>query len=106
MQNDEAREEVANWILSSVPLTESAGQQLDAAVAGLATPVSAVGLLALVGFLWSSSGMMASVGTALDLIWGSRTGGPTGAGSGRLCPLPSQRDRSSSSRSASPSWRG
>ena len=69
MQNDARREDVTQWLLDNLPLSEQAGLDLANAVAGIASPFSAAGLVALVGLLWGASGMMAAIRAALTNVW-------------------------------------
>ena len=66
LQDDERREAFTDWVLERVPLAEEAGVDLAAAIDGLAGPLSLAGLVAIVGLLWSASGMMAAIRRGLD----------------------------------------
>jgi membrane protein len=66
LQDDARRETFTDWVLDHVPLAEEAGVDLAAAIDGLAAPLSAAGLIAIVGLLWSASGMMAAIRRGLD----------------------------------------
>ncbi len=70
LQDEDRRHEIVNWIVDNLLLSASGSTRLDQAVSGLANPVSAVGLVALVGVLWSASGMMGAMRNALTAIWG------------------------------------
>ena len=70
MQDEERRQEVTDWLLDALPLSEAAGVDLSAAVEGLGTPFSLLGLFSLVGLLWSASGMMAAIRRTLAGVWG------------------------------------
>jgi membrane protein len=70
LQDDARRESVVDWLLEQIPLSGSAGADLAAAVDGIATPASFVGLVAIVGVLWSASGMIATIRVTLARIWG------------------------------------
>jgi membrane protein len=69
LQDDLRREEVIDWIEDLVPLSEEANVDLADTIDGLATPLSAAGLAALLVLLWSASGLAASLQTALNRIW-------------------------------------
>lgn len=71
IQNAERREELVTWIVDNLLLSPEGSVRLDEAIAGLGTPLSAVGLVALLGVLWGASGMMGSMRVALTSIWGS-----------------------------------
>jgi membrane protein len=66
LQDDERRETFTDWVLDRVPLADEAGVDLAAAIDGLAGPLSVAGLIAIVGLLWSASGMMAAIRRGLD----------------------------------------
>jgi membrane protein len=76
LQDDARRETFTDWVLEHVPLAEDAGVDLEAAIDGLAGPLSVAGLIAIVGLLWSASGMMAAIRRGLDAAF-SDTGRPT-----------------------------
>ncbi len=69
LQDDEARREVTDWLLDRLPLSDAAGIDLERAVAGIASPLSLAGLAALAGLIWSASGMMGAIRSALDAVW-------------------------------------
>jgi membrane protein len=66
LQDDQRRETFTDWVLEQIPLAADAGVDLEAAIDGLAGPLSVAGLIAIVGLLWSASGMMASIRRGLD----------------------------------------
>ncbi len=70
IQNDERRDDIVTWTVDNLLLSPDGSVRLDEAVAGLGTPASAVGLVALLGVLWAGSGMMASIRIALTNVWG------------------------------------
>ncbi|MCC6221961.1 MAG: YihY/virulence factor BrkB family protein [Thermoleophilia bacterium] len=69
LQVDDARREVTRWLLERLPLSDAAGVDLERAVAGIASPASVAGLLALAGLLWSASGMMGAIRIGLNAVW-------------------------------------
>ena len=71
IQNADRREEVVTWLVDNLLLSPQGSVRLDEAVSGLGKPVSAVGLVALLGVLWGASGMMGSMRVALTSIWGA-----------------------------------
>ena len=71
IENDERRNEIVTWIVDNLLLSPEGSVRLDEAVAGLATPTSALGLVALLGVLWGASGMMAAIRVALTNVWGT-----------------------------------
>jgi membrane protein len=71
IENAERRDEVVTWVVDRLHLSDAGSVRLNEAVAGLASPTSALGLIALVGVLWAASGMMAAIRVALTSIWGA-----------------------------------
>ena len=71
IQNDERRNEIVTWIVDNLLLSPEGSVRLDEAMSGLGEPLSAVGLVALLGVLWAASGMMGSMRVALTSIWGT-----------------------------------
>lgn len=71
IENAERRDELVTWLVDHLSLSQAGSVRLDEAVAGLATPSSALGLLALVGVFWAASGMMAAIRIALTSLWGA-----------------------------------
>ena len=69
LQDEQLRQEVIDWIQGLVPLSEDANIDLAKTIEGLATPLSAAGLVAFFVLLWSASGLAASLQTALNRIW-------------------------------------
>jgi membrane protein len=57
------------WIVDNLLISPEGSVRLDDAVAGLATPTSALGLIALVGVLWGASGMKSGIRSALTSVW-------------------------------------
>jgi membrane protein len=69
LQDEQLRDEVIEWIESVIPLSEDANLDLERTIDGLSTPLSLAGFVALVGLLWSASGLAASLQTSLNRIW-------------------------------------
>jgi len=69
IENDERRDEIITWLVDNLRLSAAGSVRLDEAVAGLASPTSALGLIALLGVFWAASGMMAAIRIALTSIW-------------------------------------
>jgi membrane protein len=49
-----------------LPVSESAEQDVASSIEGIATPLSAIGLISLVALLWGASGMMTSLRVGLE----------------------------------------
>lgn len=69
LQDEQLRDDVIDWLESVVPLSDNANLDLARAIDGLSTPLSLAGFVALVGLLWSASGLAASLQTSLNRIW-------------------------------------
>jgi membrane protein len=70
LRDESRRDRVVDWLLEQLPLSGDAGQDLVRAVEGVATPTSLVGLIAIVGVLWSASGMISTIRVTLARIFG------------------------------------
>ena len=70
LTDDSIRQDVVDEIFQALPLSESEGRgDLESAVDGIATGLSAIGLVSILGLLWSASAMMGSIRYALDEAW-------------------------------------
>ena len=64
------RRDVTDQLFDALPLSEGEGRaDLENAIDGVATGFSALGLLSLLGLLWSASGMMGALRFALNQAW-------------------------------------
>jgi membrane protein len=61
--------DVVDTVVRNAPLSEEGEQDLRRLLEGATGELSALGLLALPGLLWSASGMMGAIRTALALAW-------------------------------------
>ena len=68
-QSSHARDEVTSAVLEVVPLSRHGRQQLLGLLGSVSGGAGALGLLGLAGVLWSASGVMAAVRTALNIAW-------------------------------------
>lgn len=71
LRDDSRRESVTDWLVEQLPLSGSAADDLVRTVDGVASPTSLVGLVAIVGVLWSASGMISTIRVTLARIWGA-----------------------------------
>ena len=70
LANESLRENLVNNLFDALPLSEGEGRgDLEGAISGLTTGVSLVGLVSIVGLLWSASGMMGALRRALNQAW-------------------------------------
>lgn len=64
------RQDVVNKLFDILPLSEDEGRaDLERAVDSVATSLSAIGLISIVGLLWAASGMMGAIRHALNQAW-------------------------------------
>ena len=66
LRNDVRRQEVIDWIVGWVPVSDAGSQSVEEAITRLASPTSAVGVVSLLVFIWASTGMMASLRAGLE----------------------------------------
>ncbi len=66
LQDDELRQDVIDELLDILPVTEDAQANVQSSIEGIASPLSAIGLISLVALLWGASGMMASIRVGLE----------------------------------------
>lgn len=70
LRNQNVRERVIDALMEVVPLAPEEGrEQLDQILSGVATDLSLLGLLSIVGLIWSASAMMAALRGALNVAW-------------------------------------
>ena len=70
LANEGLREDLVDNLFDLLPLSEGEGREdLESAIGGLTTGISIVGLVSLVGLLWSASGMMGALRRALNQAW-------------------------------------
>lgn len=68
-QTPHARDTVTSAVLEAVPLSSHGKQQLHNLLGSVSGGAGALGLLGFIGILWSASGVMAAVRTALNIAW-------------------------------------
>jgi membrane protein len=66
LTNDELRDDFAQAIADSLPLTESGAGDVETALRGVSSNAGAVGIASLVTLIWTASGMMAAIRGSLD----------------------------------------
>jgi membrane protein len=71
----DTRSDFVHWLFDTVPGDEIE-QSVDRSLEQQGASASVVGLVALGFLLWSASGMMASLRTAMRVIWDAETGRP------------------------------
>ncbi len=71
-----AHERVLEWLVNVAPLPGEVETSVEGAIEHAGTPASVAGAVALVGFVWAASGMMAAVRSAFRAVWGSEADRP------------------------------
>jgi membrane protein len=66
LQDDQVREDVIDWIVDWVPVSNEGSADIERAITKIASPSSALGLVSLLVFAWASTGMMAALRTGLE----------------------------------------
>jgi membrane protein len=66
LQDDELRHRVINELLDVLPVSEAGGKDVQRQIEGIATPLSAIGLVSLIALLWGASGMMGALRVGLE----------------------------------------
>jgi membrane protein len=66
LENEEIRTDVVNAIVAWLPVTVAGRKDVEDALASIATPFSAAGLVSLALFAWAASGMMTSIRFGLE----------------------------------------
>jgi len=66
LRNDVRRQDVIDWIVGWLPVSDEGSQTVEEAITRLASPTSALGVFSLLLFLWASTGMMAALRTGLE----------------------------------------
>jgi membrane protein len=70
LRNDAVKDRVIDALMEVVPLSSDDGRdQLDQVLQGVATDLSLLGLLSVVGLIWSASAMMGALRSALNVAW-------------------------------------
>jgi membrane protein len=76
LQDDELRERVIDQLLDILPVSESGEEDVQSSIEGIATPLSAIGLVSFVALLWGASGMMGSIRIGLEAAFKLDQGRP------------------------------
>jgi membrane protein len=66
LQDDELRQDVIDELVAFLPVSEEGEADVARSIEGIASPLSAIGLISLVALLWGASGMMASIRIGLE----------------------------------------
>jgi membrane protein len=66
LQEDDLRQSVIDELIDILPVSEEGQTDVEQSIEGIASPLSAIGLISLVALLWGASGMMASIRIGLE----------------------------------------
>jgi membrane protein len=66
LQNDGMRREVVDAIVEALPVSVAGRKDVEQALSAIASPASAAGLISLVLFAWTASGMMTAIRQGLE----------------------------------------
>jgi membrane protein len=66
LQEDDLRQEVIDQLINILPVSEEGQRDVQRSIEGIASPLSAFGLISLVALIWGASGMMASIRIGLE----------------------------------------
>lgn len=70
LRNEKVKQQVIDALLEVIPLAPAEGrQELEQVLAGVTTNVSLLGLLSVVGLIWSASAMMGALRNAMNIAW-------------------------------------
>ena len=69
-------ERVVEWLVGVASLPGDVATSVEGAIDHAGTPASVAGAVALVGFVWAASGMMAAVRSAFRAVWDSEVDRP------------------------------
>jgi membrane protein len=66
LTDDQLRQRVIDELVEVLPVSESGEEDVANSIEGIATPLSAIGLISLIALLWGASGMMTSLRIGLE----------------------------------------
>src|SRR4051794_8964106 len=73
---DTTEARVVGWLVQTMPLPDDLSRAVEGALEDAGTPGSVAGFVALLGLLWTASGMAASVRSAFRAVWASEADRP------------------------------
>jgi membrane protein len=76
LTDDSLRQDVIDELIDVLPVSESGQEDIARSIEGIATPLSAIGLISLVALLWGASGMMTSLRVGLETAMKVERGRP------------------------------
>ncbi len=66
LQDDEIRQRVIDELIDFLPVSPEGQGNIQRSIEGIASPLSAIGLVSLIALLWGATGMMASIRIGLE----------------------------------------
>src|ERR687895_2236722 len=66
LTDDDLRQRVIDELVDVLPVSESGQEDIASSIEGIATPLSAIGLISLIALIWGASGMMTSLRIGLE----------------------------------------
>jgi membrane protein len=66
LQDDEIRQRVIDELIDFLPVSSEGQGNIQSSIEGIASPLSAIGLVSLIALLWGATGMMASIRIGLE----------------------------------------
>jgi membrane protein len=66
LQDEDLRTRVIDELVAVLPVSEGGQENVQRSIEGIASPLSAIGLVSLIALLWGASGMMASIRIGLE----------------------------------------
>ena len=76
LTDDDLRQRVIDELVDVLPVSESGQEDIASSIEGIATPLSAIGLISLVALIWGASGMMTSLRVGLETALNVERGRP------------------------------
>jgi membrane protein len=76
LTDDSLRERVIEELIELLPISPEGEADVERSIEGIASPLSAIGLLSLLALLWGASGMMASIRIGLEAAFKVDRGRP------------------------------
>ena len=80
LQDDSVRHDVTNTIVDALPVSAAGRKDVEDALAAIATPLSAAGLISFLVFVWAATGMMGAVRAGLESALGVTQSRPMARG--------------------------
>lgn len=76
LRDDDLRNELVDRIVDALPFEESSRQEVENAIVAIASPASLLGLLGLLAFAWTATGLMGAIRIGLEAAFAVPRGRP------------------------------